>query len=264
MLCLLFTGCIYPADRGRALEVRVDKVTSDNEEMGRRLHEIDDRLAASLPKIDEKLSQVGQAMEGLDKISRRNGADTGVQLQKNIEDLAKLRGQMEIYAFKLNDMEASLKKKSDEVTPSKPSESKKKVEEVARPSDKKEFLALADKKAKEGDVAVARQLYNEYIKKWPQDPSTAEAHFGLGQSFYEEDKCREALFEFGKVIQEHPKSSLAPDAYLHSSECFKKLKMRDEAKLALEELIKSYPKSEAAKTAKAQLISLSRDKHKKG
>ncbi len=30
-----------------------------------------------------------------------------------------------------------------------------------------EFLALAQEKAKAGDVTLARQLYSEFLKKWP-------------------------------------------------------------------------------------------------
>jgi TolA-binding protein len=64
------------------------------------------------------------------------------------------------------------------------------------------------------------------------------------------------------VVQDYPKSPSAPEAFLHSSECFKKLKMHEESRLALEELVKGHPKSEAAKTAKARLEEL--DKKKKG
>ena len=144
----------------------------------------------------------------------------------------------------------------------KEAEARKKAEELKRPTDKKEFLALAQGKAKGGDVAVARQLYSEFLKKWPKDSLAAEAHFGLGETYFAEDKCREALYEYGKLLQEHPKADSTPEAYLRSSDCFKKLKMQEESRLALEELVKGYPKSEAAKTAKARLAEL--DKAKKG
>ena len=48
-------------------------------------------------------------------------------------------------------------------------------------------------------------------------------------------------------------------AYLRSSECFKKLKLTTEAKLALDELVKQHPKSDAAKTAKTKLAELSKE-----
>ena len=74
--------------------------------------------------------------------------------------------------------------------------------------------------------------------------------------FGTDDKCREALYEYGKVIQEFTKTRSAPDAYLRSADCFKKLKMVAESKIALEELLKQHPKSDAAKSAKVKLQEL--------
>lgn len=80
-----------------------------------------------------------------------------------------------------------------------------------------------------------------------------EVHLALGKSYQTAERCREALPEYGKVIQEYAKSKAAPEALLRSSECFASLKMKDESKLALEELVKGYPKSAEAKQAKTRL-----------
>ncbi|MBJ6761912.1 tetratricopeptide repeat protein [Myxococcaceae bacterium JPH2] len=259
-------GCFYPADRGRALEAKVDKLSADNARMEAELKEARGQLSATLPKIDEKVTEVTQALQSLDTAARRKDADIGVQLQKTMEDLAQLRGQVETYLYKIGELETALNKSSEDTNQKllalqgtdavKEAEAKKKAEELKRPTDKKEFLALAQEKAKAGEGLVARQLFSEFIKKWPNDPLAGEAHFGLGETYFTESKCREALFEYGKVVQDHAKTASAPEAYLRSSECFQKLKMKEESRLALEELVKSYPKSEAAKTARTRLTEL--------
>jgi TolA-binding protein len=66
------------------------------------------------------------------------------------------------------------------------------------------------------------------------------------------------------VIQDFAKAGAAPQAYLRSAECFLALKMKDEAKLALQELLKSYPKAPEAKQAKAKLAELEKAPPKKG
>ena len=96
----------------------------------------------------------------------------------------------------------------------------------------------------------------QFMKKWPRDEAVGEAHFSLGETYFKDQKCREALYEYGKVIQEHPKTKSAPTAYLRSADCFKELKMVAEARLALEELQKQFPKSDAAKSAKQKLVDL--------
>ncbi len=271
-LPFLLSGCFYPAARGRALETRLDQLDASQAQIQAELKRTREQLDATLPLIDEKIAQVSKALDSLDKASRRSGADIGIQLQKTVEDLAQLRGQVETYVYKIGELEAALARTSEDTDKRllelkgeqalKEAEARKKAEELKRPTDKKEFLALAQDKAKAGDVVLARQLYGEFLKKWPKDALVAEAHFGLGESYFAEDKCREALFEYGKLLQEHPKAASTPEAYLRSSECFQKLKMQDEARLALEELVKGYPKTDAAKTAKTRLAELDKAKKK--
>ena len=270
-LPLAISGCFYPADRGRSLEARIEKIDATQAQLQAELKQTRAQLDATMPRIDEKIAEVSKALQSLDTASRRTGADIGIQLQKTVEDLSQLRGQVETYLYKIGELESAISKTNEETEKRllalkgdealKEAEARKKAEELKRPTDKKEFLALAQEKAKAGDVTLARQLYTEFLKKWPKDALAAEAHFGLGETYYSEDKCREALFEYGKLLQEYPKADATPNAYLRSSECFKKLKMQEESRLALEELVKSYPKSDAAKTAKSRLSEL--DKAKK-
>jgi tol-pal system protein YbgF len=272
-LPLALSGCFYPADRGRVLESRFEKLDAQTTQLQEELRQTREELAATLPRIDEKIAEVTQALENLDKASRRTGADIGVQMQKTVEDLSELRGQVETYLHKISELESAIARMDEESQKRqlalkgedalKEVEARKKAEELKRPTDKKAFLELAQAKSKDGEVALARQLYTEFLKKWPKDALTGEAHFGLGETYFAEDKCREALFEYGKVLQEYTKAASAPEAYLRSSDCFKKLKMKEESRLALEELVKSHPKSEAAKAAKARLEELDKA-NKKG
>ncbi|AKQ64821.1 TPR repeat containing exported protein [Myxococcus hansupus] len=263
---LVLPGCFYPADRGRALEAKVDRLGADTAQIQTELKEAREQLAAALPLIDEKVAEVTKALKGLDTAARRKDADIGVQFQKTVEDLAQLRGQVETYLHKITELETALAAQDQKLIAMqgeaalKEAEAKRKAEELKRPTDKKEFLALAKEKAKAGDVILARQLYNEFMKKWAKDPLVGDAHFGLGETYFTESKCREALFEYGKVLQDFPKAESAPESYLRSSDCFAQLKMKEESRLALEELIKSYPKSPEAKTAKDRIAELDKPK----
>ncbi len=268
-LCLSLSGCFYPATRGRVLEDRLDRLSSEQERISRELAEARSQLATTLPRIDEKVAEVTRALDSLEKGSRRSSADVGVQLQKTVEDLAQLRGQVEEYLFKIGQLETSLATSKEETDRRllemqgadavKAAEAKRKAEELERPADKKDFLALADSRLK-AEPVLARQLYREFLKKWPKDALAGQAHFGLGESYVAEDKCREALPEYGRVMQSFPRSPSAPDAYLRASECFKALKMADESRLALEELVAAHPKSAAARTAKTRLAELNKTK----
>jgi TolA-binding protein len=254
VVAMSFTGCFFPADRGRVVESRLDSLASENGKLKAE-------LAETRTKLEETSGQLQAALDQLDRATRTTGANMGVKVDTAVQDIAVLRGQIESQQFKMQELEQKLA--AAQVAPAPTATPEPKKEELKRPDDPKDFLKLAADKAKDGDVELARRLYTEFLRKFPRDEGVGEAHFALGEIFFGEQKCREALYEYGKVIQEYARSKSTPTAYLRSSECFRQLKMSDEARLALEELIKSHPKSDAAKTGKTKLAELKKQAGKK-
>lgn len=252
IVLLSASGCFFPADRGQILETRVDKLKAENDKLEAQLKRTEDELTKTTERLQEALDQ-------LDKASRTTGANIGVKVDSTLQDVAELRGQLEAQQHRMAELEAKLA--AQPAPTAAPAEPKK--DEPKRPDDPKEYLKLADDTVKGGDLDLGRKLYTELMKKWPKDDVSGDAHFGLGETYFNEKKCREALYEYGKVIQDFPKSKSAPTAYLRSSDCFKELKMTPEAKVALEELVKQHPKSDAAKTAKTKLAELNKKGGKK-
>jgi len=234
---------------GRVVENRLDGLASDNLKLKAE-------LAETRSKLDDASTQLQTALDQLDRATRTTGANMGVKVDTALQDMAVLRGQIESQQQKMQELEAKLAAVPVATTTVSNPHPEPKKEELKRPEDPKDFLKLADDKAKAGEHEIARKLYTEFMKKFPRDDGVGEAHFGLGELFFSEQKCREALYEFGKVIQDFAKTRSAPVSYLRSSECFKQLKMNDESRLALEELVKGFPKSDAAKIAKIKLADL--------
>src|SRR5215470_13291106 len=244
-------ACFYSSEAGKTLETRVDKLDKDLRAEQKAQAE---KLDQQLPRIDQKIAEVTKALDSLDQASRRSGADTSVQVQKVTEDLAQLRGQFEAYTHNLDvlqDRAAAVDKKTA-------------ADDVPRPTDKKEFFALAQKKAKAGDLTTARTLYQDFIRKWPKDDLAGDAHFALAESFYGQDNCPEALPAYGQLIKNFPKSKSVPLAYVRSGDCFARLKNPEAAKLAYEQVVKDYPKSSEAKMAQKGLSSLKKSPPPKG
>lgn len=241
------SGCFFPADRGRVVESRLDGLTTDSKKLRAELEE-------TRTKLEEATQQLQAALDQLDRASRTTGANIGVKVDSAMQDVAILRGQLETQQAKIDEIDSKLSRGGG-MSAAAPSDDAKK-DELARPTEPKPFLQLADEKAKAGEKDLAIKLYSEFMKKWPRDEAVGDAHFGLGEMYFQGQKVREALYEYGKVIQEHGKSKSAPIAYLRSADCFKLLKMNDEARLALEELMKAYPKSGEAKAAKIRLADM--------
>jgi tol-pal system protein YbgF len=248
----LLAGC-YSPERGQQLELRVDKLSTDNQALHAELKALGEKLSESLPRVDQKVAEVTKALEGLDSAARRSDADIGVQLQKVVEDLASLRGQVDAYSHQLDQLQSQVTTLSGGAG-AKPAPAP--AADIPRPADKKEFFALALAKQKAGEVAVARQLYLDFTRKYPRDDLAGEAHFQLAESYFTEDKCPEALPEYGQLVKAFPNSKSMPTALLHSADCFQRLKNLDAAQAALDQVIKRYPGTDAAKKAKARLLEL--------
>jgi tol-pal system protein YbgF len=247
----LLWGC-YSPEKGKMLELRVDKLTQDNEALQAEVKAQGAKMSESLPRVDQKVAEVTKALEGLDQAARRSDADIGVQLQKVVEDLATLRGQVDAYSHQLDQLQTQVNAPTGGAG-AKPAPV---ASDIPRPADKKDFYALAYSKQKAGELAVARQLYVDFIRKYPRDELAGEAHFQLAESFFTEDKCPEALPEYGQLVKAFPNSKSMPTALLHSADCFQRLKNLDAAQAALDQVIKRYPGTDSAKKAKARLAEL--------
>ena len=249
---LALGACFYSSEAGKNLETRVDKLDKD---LRAEQKAQADKLDQQLPRIDQKIAEVTKALDSLDQASRRSGADTSVQVQKVTEDLAQLRGQVEAYTHNLDALESRAAASAD---------SKKPAADVLRPTDKKEFFALAQSKAKSGDIQTAQALYLDFTRKWPKDDLAGDAHFALAESYYGQDNCPEALPEYGQLIKNFGKSKSVPLAYVRSGDCFARLKNPEAARLAYEQVVKDYPKSPEAKMAQKGLSGLKKSPPTKG
>src|SRR5215469_10133513 len=125
---LALGACFYSSEAGKNLETRVDKLDKDlHAEQKAQAEKLDQQL----PRIDQKIAEVTKALDSLDEASRRSGADTSVQLQKVIEDVAQLRGQVEAYTHNLDALQ-------DRATTMEKMKTAA-ADDVPRPTDKKEF-----------------------------------------------------------------------------------------------------------------------------
>ncbi len=247
---LALAACFYSSEAGKNLETRVDKLDKDLRAEQKAQAE---KLDQQLPRIDQKIAEVTKALDSLDQASRRSGADTSVQLQKVIEDLAQLRGQVEAYTHSV-----------DQLQDRAATADRKPAADVPRPTDKREFFQLAQSKAKAGDIETARALYLDFARKWPKDDLAGDAHFAVAESYYAQDNCPEALPEYGQLIKNFGKSRSVPLAYVRSGDCFARLKNPEAARLAYEQVLKDYPKSSEAKLAQKGLSNLKKAPASKG
>jgi tol-pal system protein YbgF len=255
-------GCV-PLERGRQMEARIQRLETTSVEQARIL---DQTLRERIAKADQKIQEVQVKIDELNQVSRKSGANLSVELGKLQEDHTRVKGDLEAAQHRLDQLEKQLATLSsstdarfaalkgagalDDYT------ARQKLAALPRPDDKGAVFAAAQKEEREGDKGVAREMYDEYARRWPTDPRTAEARFRAGEIAFDQKRWRDALLSYGKVAEDFPRAELAPDAMLGAAESMLKLDMKDDAKAVFEQVVEKYPKSRAAARAKDRLAEL--------
>jgi TolA-binding protein len=101
--------------------------------------------------------------------------------------------------------------------------------------------------------------FTEFVQKFPTAPQAAQAQFYVGQSLRGQNKQREAIAAYGKVIENYADSDQAADAYYEQAMCYLALNQRAEARRIFELLTTDpkYKDSSAAIQATQRLKTLS-------
>jgi tol-pal system protein YbgF len=129
------------------------------------------------------------------------------------------------------------------------------LEFQADPSEKKEFeTALAVFRT--GDFAAAQNSLLNFLRKYPTSGYASSTLFWLGNAQYATKDYKESIVNFRKLLSIAPQHARAAEAMLAISNCLVELKDIKAAKKAMEDLVKQYPTSEAAQTAKDRLTRL--------
>ena len=129
------------------------------------------------------------------------------------------------------------------------------LEFQADPAEKREFEAsLAVFRT--GDFAAAQNSLLAFLRKYPTSGYASSTLFWLGNAQYATKDYKESIVNFRKLLSIAPQHARAAEAMLAISNCLVELKDIKAAKKAMEDLVKQYPTSEAAQTAKDRLARL--------
>jgi tol-pal system protein YbgF len=266
LLLLPVSACWVSLERGRQMEERLGRAEEENRLAVKALDEQRSVLRDRVAEADRKIAEVQKKLDELNTAARRTGADLAVEVDKLRDEVAKLRGANEEDRHRIQEVAAALDKLRGDVEGRfaalkgagalEEYEARRKVEQLQLPQDKAAFLALAQEKERAGEKPVARELYQEYARRWPADPRSADAWFRVGELQYGAQHYREAILAYGKVAEGFPRSDKVPDAKLRAGESMVALGLPDDARAIFEEVVKQYPKTTAAKKARKRLAEI--------
>lgn len=192
---------------------------------------------------------------------RKSLLDTQNQLEALRSDLAKLRGQNEVLARDMADVQ---RKQKDELQGL--DERIRKLEPAKVNVDGKEFFAEPTEKRdyelalgifRKGDFERAQIALVDFLTRYGASSGyRASALFWLGNAQYALKEYKESVTNFRSLIAVAPDHMRAPESLLAISNCQLEMKDSKAARKTLEELVKSFPTSEAGIAAKERLARL--------
>jgi tol-pal system protein YbgF len=125
-------------------------------------------------------------------------------------------------------------------------------------SDKQAYQTAFDLlQARKYDEAA--KAFTQFLSGYSSSPLADNAQYWLAQSHYVQRQFNVALPEFQKVIDKYPQSSKLPDALLKIGYCQSELGNKSAARTALQQVMRQFPDTTAARLATQQLEKLSQE-----
>ena len=115
LVALMTTGCFFPYESGMLLSRDIDALQksmrdtrNDVEARGVQLEEQSEKLESQIRQADDKLGEVAETLDTLNRAARLSNADFGVQLERMLQELQELRGAIELADYRISRMEQQI------------------------------------------------------------------------------------------------------------------------------------------------------------
>lgn len=111
-----------------------------------------------------------------------------------------------------------------------------------------------------GNYEGARQQFKGFLQKYSESDLAGNAQFWIGESYFKQNKHEEAIVALEELIKNYPKSNKIAEAYYKQALSFSAIKDVAAAKARLEMLLSEYPNGDLAQKAKKKLEELLQQK----
>jgi tol-pal system protein YbgF len=236
----------------------------------------EDPVALRMTDIEARLIRIERVVENQSLVQ------LATELDRLRSETAALRGQLETLRFETENSDSRQRElyvdvdrrlqqletapRAFEAPPSQPLQqpsfgapSEPPPAVAARPvgSDQQNYdAAFALLQGRNYDQAAA--AFEQFLAQFPTSPRADNAVYWLAETHYVRGQYRDALPVFRRVIEQHPQSDKVPDALLKVGYCQDELGDDSAARTSLQEVMRQFPDTTAARLASQRLDRLSR------
>ncbi|QGZ41933.1 tol-pal system protein YbgF [Pseudoduganella flava] len=220
----------------------------DDDEARRAILDLRNKVEALTKELNSRLDTKADKTSTLDLIN---------QHEQTMQEIARLRGQVEVLQ---NEIEVASKRQKDfyadldkRLRALEPRQVEIDGQTASVDQSEQNAYDAAMQQFKDGNYDAAATALQNFVRRYPGSAYAANAQYWLGNAYYAQRDCKNAILAQQQLIKTYPDSPKAPDAMLNIASCQAELKAVNNAKKTLNELMKTYPNSAAAKTAKERL-----------
>lgn len=201
-----------------------------------------EHLIQSQSALEKRLTELGNRLRGEDDRSREFDLKlTGIK-----DSLQDMKTTVDQSVAKVESLEQKLA--APRIAMVNPEESTKGVDS-GLPAEYVRAFGLYSA----NNFADAIKGFKEFIAAHPKHGYVSNAYYWVGESYYGQGDFPAAIEAFRKVAEGYPESPKAPDALLKLAYAQEELKEKDRSVGILENLISTYPASQAASMARKRL-----------
>ncbi|MFL6673193.1 MAG: tol-pal system protein YbgF [Massilia sp.] len=223
----------------------------DDDEARRAIIDLRAKVDALSRDVNAKIDNKSDKAAALDMLN---------QHEQTMQEIARLRGQVEVLANQVANAEkhqkdyyADLDARLKKVEPRQETIDGRQSEVL--PSEKTSY-DTAMELFKSGDYKAAAGALQDFVKRYPQSAYAANAQYWLGNAYYAQHDFKNAIAAQEVVVSTYRDSPKAPDAMLNIGSSYTELKDKKNAKKAFLQLVSRFPDSSAAQAAKDRLAAL--------
>jgi len=236
------------------------RVTAMDEASKARLTEAQAANAQALARQAAQTAQQVAAFEELVASLKRSILDLNGQIEGLKGELARMRGSHEQLARDL----AEVQKRQRDLAQAN-DERFVRLEPIKVALDGQEFLAAPDEKRafdeavalmRAGDFDKAVNAFSALLRRYPASGYADSARFWAANALYGKREYKEAVLALRSFVAAAPRHPRAPEALLALANSQAEMKDRPGARKTIDELMKTYPQSEAAQAGKERLATL--------
>ena len=221
-----------------------------------RATQIDEQARARHAELAAANAQMLEQLTAL----RRSLLDLNNQLEALRAEQAGLRGSNEQLAKDVAELQRRQKDVGQSID-----DRLRKLEPIKVSLDGQDFLADPDEKRayddaigmlRSGDFERGSSVLSAFLRRYPTSGYAPAARFWQGNALYGKRDYKEAINTFRAFVTGTPEHPRAAEALLAIANSQAEMKDTKTARRTIEELMKAYPRSEAAQAGKERLAAL--------